>query len=370
VKATVRIALLVLPLALGCAQEERYVRTVDVAPNHVPEFVDASGEPPWDAILGSLTSEGPVHALSFYGDFDPYVARHGRELIRFLQEPDAHIRRSTYCSMFHFAAADTTDLVGRNYDNVATDLLLGWFYPPDGYRSITLFPLSELGFDADHPFDPANRAHRNLLLNAPQLSVEGMNEAGVTITLASLGRSEVEQIEGRQPRFLLHLVREILDHAGSVHEAVDIASRYNLFDNGRTIISHHVFLAGPDEGSVVLEWHDGRMQIVSDGPDLQVVTNSDLADTPEGTRRQACSRYRRIAKGLDGADSLDWRGGLDLLAGAAQHGRIYRIDDRTLRVSTQWSAIFDLERREVRLCMHGDYGTVYRMRLEPTDRPG
>ena len=43
------------------------------------------------------------------------------------------------------------------------------------------------------------------------------------------------------------------------------------------------------------------------------------------------------------------------------------IDGRRLRVSTQWSAVFDVESREALVCVHRDYSTVYRFRFP--DRP-
>jgi hypothetical protein len=355
------IAILALLVFAGCAQAERYVEIIDVQPLVQLDLISADGEPPWDAILGSMTSFGPVHAMSFYGDFDDLVEIHHRELMRYLGTPGTQLEYHTGCSMFHFAAADTTDMVGRNYDNVATDLLAGWVFPEDGYASITLFPLKLFGFDNEHRFDSANRAHKNMILRAPVMSVEGMNEAGVTIMLASLGRREVDQAPDRKPRFFLHLVREILDHAGSVEQAIAIAGSYNLFDNGRTIMSHHILLAGPGEESVVLEWEDGVMNVVRDGPSRQIVTNSDMFNTSQPSRRQACPRYRRIASTLDDTESLDWKGGLDILASVSQKGGRYEIEGRSMYISTQWSAVFDLHAREVLLCMDREFTTVYRM---------
>jgi hypothetical protein len=353
----------------ACNATDHYVEIVDVQPVIEVEHLGATGEPPWDEILGSLRSHGPVHAIAFYGDHDPQVQQHHREILRYLGTPGTQLDYHTGCSMFHFAAGDSTDLVGRNFDNVFADLLVGWFYPPDGYPSITLFPLHLFGFDENVRFDSGNPAHRNLVLGAPRTSVEGMNEAGVSITLASLHRSPVSQVPGREPRFFLHLVREILDHAGSVEEAIAITERYNVFDNGRAIISHHMLVAGPGEESVVLEWRDGDMHVVRDGPQRQVVTNSDMLDVSQRARRENCPRYRRIAYTLDDLEKMDWRQGLDVLASASQEGGEYVIDGRRMLISTQWSAMFDLRAREILLCMHRDYGTVYRLRFpEFTDQ--
>lgn len=345
----------------GCVEGQRYVEVVDLQPVIDPRLITLEGQARWAAIRESMRSAGPVHAMTFYGDFDDLVEDHHRTLLRYLGSPGTQLEYRTGCSMFHAAGTGIGDLLGRNYDNVATDVLAGWFYPEDGYASITLVPLKLFGFDEEQRFDPGRRAHKNMVLNAAIHSVEGMNEAGVTITLASLDRREVTQDPDREPRFLLHLVREILDHAGSVEEAVALAGSYNLFDNGRTVISHHILIAGPGEESVVLEWHDGQMMVVRDDPSIQVVTNSDMWNVPQSTRRAACPRYQAIAETLDGVESMDWKDGLDILAAASQKGGRYEIDGYSMFVSTQWSAVFDLRARQILLCVDRDYATVYRM---------
>ena len=151
--------------------------------------------------------------------------------------------------MFAHRTGRSTGLVGRNFDNRDTQVLAGWFYPTNGYASVALLPLSDLGYTPDDPFDPASEQNRRTLLYAPVMAIEGMNEKGVTVTLASLGRREVTLVPGRESRFLIHLVREILDQAASVNEAVSIAEKYNIFDNGAEVISHHIFLTDPHSGS-------------------------------------------------------------------------------------------------------------------------
>ncbi len=191
-----------------------------------------------------------------------------------------------------------------------------------------------------------------------------MNEKGVTVTLASLDRRTVEQLPDKEPRFLIHLVREILDHAADLDEAVKIASGYNVFDNGREIISHHIFVTDPQSGSVVLEWKDGRMHVVPDGENWQIVTNSDLLDVSEERRRGNCDRYNTIYKQLSGhVGPLQWTTAMDALGRAAQNNRLYVIEGRRLRISTQWSAVFDLGSKEALVCLHRDFETVYRFRF-------
>jgi len=349
---------------VSCDTSDRYTRIIDVEPIVIAELRGQAGEPDFEAMKASYQNFGPVHAMTYYGDFDEFVDGHHKQILQYFANPDASLEQRRNCSMFQYGRSIGRTVVGRNYDNVFTELLVGWFYPVNGYASITFIPLSELGFNEERKLSADNEYHRHVLLNGPIVSIEGMNEKGVTVTLASLDRRTVEQMPEKEPRFLIHLVREILDHAADLDEAVEIASRYNVFDNGREIISHHIFIADPRSGSVVLEWKDGLMHVVPDGENWQIVTNSDLLEISEEQRRKSCDRYDTIYKRLYGhVGPLQWTEAMDALGRAAQNNRLYVIDGRRLRVSTQWSAIFDLESREALVCLHRDFERVYRFRL-------
>jgi len=362
IRASALIALLALGVSCTTPQE-RYATVVDVVPVVHPELAGGDGPPEFEAMLASYVHQGAVHGMTYYGDFDQFVREHHQLIMEYFEHSGSAASRKRGCSMFRFTGPDGTTLVGRNYDNVFTELLVGWFYPTGGYSSIAFVPMSDLGFGKDRPFDPADPIHRRTLLNGPVTAIEGMNEKGLTVTLASLERRQVAQIEGRQPRFLIHLVRELLDHAATVDEAIELAASYNVFDNGRELISHHIFVTAPGD-SVVLEWRDGTMHTVREARPWQVVTNSDLLGVAEAQRRRSCDRYRVLARTLDGrAGTLSWAGAMDALASVSQHNRAYVLDGERRRISTQWSAVFEPSQREVLVCLGRDLGTVYRLRF-------
>jgi hypothetical protein len=356
------VVVLALMLLAGCDTGPRYGEIITVTPQFDPAIIAA---PPRDsrernkAMLATFQVHDDLQAMTFFGDFDQAVQFQQHQLMQQFNTTGGGAQRG--CSMFEHRTGRESGLVGRNFDNRDSQVLVGWFYPSGGYASVALLPLADLGYTPDEPFDPTNEQHRKTLLYAPVMAIEGMNEKGVTVTLASLERRPVHQVPEREPRFLIHLVRDILDHAGSVHEAVTIAENYNVFDNGRDIISHHIFLADPHAGSAVLEWRDGVMHLVKDPGDWQVVTNSDMFEVPLEQRRRSCDRYAKLVKAMDRQDeSMTWQQAMDALASAEQKNRTYHIDGQTLKVSTQWSAVFDTGRREVYLTLAGDYRKVYR----------
>ena len=379
-----KILLVFAPLLLAlatiltaCGRADRYTEIIDVEPIVNPAVV---ADPPRDsrarneATLATFQTVGDLQVMTFCGDFDQIIAFQHHQIMRqFDSQGSGGPQRG--CSMFAVRTGRDGGLVGRNYDQQDSQVLAGWFFPVGGYASVALLPLRDLGYTPAEPFDPADPQHRRNLLFAPVMAIEGMNEKGVTVTLASLGRRAVTQDPERPSRFLIHLVREILDRAATVHEAVAIAESYNVFDNGREIISHHIFLADAHTGSAVLEWRDGVMHLVKDPGQRQVVTNTDMFEVPLEQRRRACDRYDTICDDLAVLDDpartapLTWQEAMDALADARQDNRRYDIDGQRLRVSTQWSAVFDTDRREVWLALGKDYGRIYRLPVRSAAAP-
>jgi choloylglycine hydrolase len=298
--------------------------------------------------------------MTYNGSFDAIMEGQHRQILNLYKAFPEGIERKRGCSMYRYGVG-SGGMVGRNFDNVFSELLVAYYYPSDGYASLGFVPLTEIGFNDDNRFDAENPSHRRALFIGPAVTIEGINEKGVTVTLASLDKQKVRQDPDRKPRFLIHLVREILDHAASLDEAIAIAGKYNVFDNGREIISHHIFVADPG-GSAVLEWRDGEMEVVRDQGDWQVVTNSPLFEVGDKRRRKACPRYGSLARTLSGAgDTFTWSQGMDTLTKTVQRNRHYNLDGENLRISTQWSTVFDLEQLTAYVCLGGDFAKVYKL---------
>ncbi len=364
------IGLMLLLLLAACDNGSRYSEIIDVTP-----VVDKAllANPPRasrdrnEAMLATFQTVGDLQAMTYFGDFDQVIDFQHHQLMQQFSGMGASTGNGTRRagSMFARRTGRDTGLAGRNFDNRDTQVLVGWFYPTNGYASVALLPLAELGYTPDEPFDPASEQNRRTLLYAPVMAIEGMNEKGVTVTLASLDRREVTQGPERESRFLIHLVREILDGAGSVNEAVTIAEKYNVFDNGAAVISHHIFLSDPHSGSAVLEWRDGMMHLVKDSGDWQVVTNTEMFEVPLEERRHQCGRYKSLTKAMDGQDdTMTWQQAMDALVDARQKNKTTTIDGQKLKVSTQWSAVFDTGERTMYLALGDDYRTVYRLGVE------
>ena len=357
-------------IALASCSGERYVEVIDVEPVIDASALDRSKGDPFDfeAILESFQVNGGIYTMTYHGDFDQMTEMHHGQIMMMLEARDRAEKDSLHCSMYSYYDGEGGALFGRNFDNVmdrSRELTVGYFFPDDGYASIAFVPMMEFGFTPEKKFDPEDQQHVRLLLNGPVISIEGMNEKGVAVALASIERRKVEQLDCRDSRYFILIIREILDHAGSVDEAIAIVSKYNVFDNGRDIMTHHIFMAGPDGRSAVLEWKDGIMHVITSEGSSQVVTNYGLVGTAEIECRKNCKRYCSIDDDIrKNSGPMTWQYGMDMLREASQKNVTYNLDGQKKKVSTHWSAVFDLENLEVYICTELDYSRVYRFTLK------
>jgi hypothetical protein len=358
-------ALLLLMAVFQACAEERYVEVIDIEPVVMEGLVSgARARPDFEAMHSTLQKAGDLYTMTYHGDFDELIELQHGMIIQQLEKAEEERNDSIHCSMFSYFDGDGGSILGRNFDNRFTEVIVGLFFPDSGYVSIGFVPLMEFGMGRELMFDPDNVHHRQAVLHGPGATIEGMNEKGVVVGLASLDRRKVTQEEGKESRFLIHLVREILDHAGSVDEAVGIARRYNVFDNGTDVITHHILISGPGGRSIVLEWVDGSMNVIESGGGRQIVTNSNLLGVTENDRRRSCGRYKAIHKKLEKYEGpMSWQDGMDILAEARQRSVTYRLEGEKITVSTQWSAVFDAASGEIFISMYRDLSKIYRIKL-------
>ncbi|MFT5315654.1 MAG: hypothetical protein ACI9UK_001486, partial [Candidatus Krumholzibacteriia bacterium] len=318
-----------------------------------------------EAMLATFESYDDLQTMCFFGDFDDLIAFHH---LQFVNE-NTSLGRGTgpYRGGALFARRTSRQggLVAHNYDNRESQLMVGWFYPTGGYRSVALVPLADLGYTPEEPFDSANEKHRKSLIYAPVLSIEGMNERGVTVVLGSLPAQDVTSVTEQESRYVMHLVREILDQAGSVNEAVAIAEKYNVFDFGLQTVSHQIFLADGHSGSAVLEWCEGQMHMVKDAGDWQVAAADGMYKVSPEARRSASKSYRKLYDEVaKQEDPVSWQSTFDVLADVKRKNKKIKHNGEEMRVGTQWSTVFDSEKKEIRLSVDGDHKKIYLFSFE------
>lgn len=250
------------------------------------------------------------------------------------------------CSLFTVLLDEEHLLFGRNFDWRFSPALLLFTDPPDGYASVSMVDIEYLGYEGQSVFSLTElpREERLGLLDAPYMPFDGMNEHGLAIGMAAVPGSEVPIDPEKETTGSIAIIRELLDHARTVEEAIAIMAGYNIdFGSGPTI---HYLIADANRESALVEFYAGEMRVIASEQPWHSATNflRSSVDNPEDG---GCWRYNRMDSRLEGSQGmLDTTAAMELLADVAQQ-------------NTQWSVVYDMAHREVSIAMGRKYREIY-----------
>ncbi len=256
------------------------------------------------------------------------------------------------CSLFA-ALGDAGDkLYGRNFDWEYSPALFLYTDPPDGYASVGMVNLFFLRMDwktvailANGPLEA-----RAGLLSAPSMSLDGMNEYGLVIGMALVTDGSINDTSydpARPSIGPLGVIRQMLDHARNVDEALEIFKQYNIDFSGAVPI--HYLLADPSGKAVLLEFHKQELiELVNESP-WHLATNH-LRCIAQGDGY--CWRYHILSDRLIASQGqLDPAAAMQLLADVKQ-------------TSTQWSVVYNMSTGDVKVVVGMNYDTVHTFHLD------
>jgi hypothetical protein len=346
-KFSLDILILVLLLLQGCAAQDQDNFT-QIAFKHIK-----SSESNTIKTLKSLQKIDDLYMITYYGDYSERLDTINRRILTEEFSSVTKLEKETVeCSLFAAFGNPDNLIYARNFDNPDCAVLVGYYDPSDGYASIGFSRLNDLGFNKDEDPTDLPIEKRKLLLNSVFFTPDGMNECGVAVALAALKGVKTNIDKKRKSIFVTCLVREILDHAKDIDEAVEICRKYNVFDNNETTVSHHLLIADPSGKSVIAEYNSGEWKAMPNKKPWQVTTNSPLYNVSEEDRKRACWRYKRASDLLELANGdVDWRAGMNILRRVSVKG-------------TQWSTICDMKRKEIFISLYRDYEDIKKVSIK------
>jgi hypothetical protein len=256
------------------------------------------------------------------------------------------------CSIFVAMGEGGHKIYARNYDWIETPAMLLKTDPPGGYASISMLSLDLYGFNPrddlfNLPFMP-----RMVLLFSPIITLDGMNEYGLTVAIANVPTTNIPKDPAKKSANSPTVLRLLLDKARNVDEALKILAEYNITDPW---LPGHYLLADPSGKSVVVEYLDGKMQVIPNAQEWQAITNFYITrDTGEvdpndnwGHRRYQLITERLLkTQGVVSAEDA-----LGLLKSVSLPG-------------TQWSVVYDMSTGDVTLAMGHNYEVTYSYHLK------
>jgi hypothetical protein len=336
--------LIILPACSSQQPVKILAASTDTPTAVVPEGLS----PEAAAALQSLTQvdDYPLFTMRYEGDYR-------QEAFSNLLEPTAGFppQFSWGCSLFAALADHEDMLFGRNFDWQFSPALLLFTYPLEGYASVAMVDIEYLGFSSSALAGLPESAleDRIPLLSAPFIPFDGMNEKGLVIGMAAVPEGNVPPDPGKPTIGSLGVIREMLDRAQTVGEAVAILQEYNIYMEGGPAL--HYLIADTTGKAVLVEFSQGKMVQIPNLEPWHLATNflcSEAGDEMKGH----CDRYDRILMRLTEKDGM-------LTSQEAMH-----LLDQVSQDITQWSVVYQMDQQQVLVKMGRDEKRVYSFDFE------
>ena len=322
--------------------------------NRVPTATSLPSSPAPSEDLGGLSSDAisTLSSLEKLDDYPFYVMHYEGNYAYPQAISNWSVNSDISCSLF--AALGNADgmFYGRNFDWDYSPSLLLFTEPPDGYASVSMVALGFLGIDTA---DAAKLADLPLtdrigLLSAPALPFDGINEYGLTVAMAAVPDefADDNSHDPSKPTIgSIGIIRQILDHARSVDEALAVFEQYNIVFSGGPPI--HYLIADPSGQAVVVEFYQGKL-VQLDNQDPWHIATNHLRCIAKGDG--GCWRYQTISQRLTAsAGVLNFPSAMQLLSEVKQN-------------STQWSSVYNMSTGDIHLVIAKEYEKVYTFHLE------
>jgi hypothetical protein len=320
-----------------------------------PIFIYATGDKPEGMAitrsLNSLRREGNnFYSMLFYGDYSEIVNGVNRYFTgNNLSKPIMEYN----CSLF--SAFGNDFLFGRSFDNPAgweCLTLLGEYNPPNGYKSYALSRMQDYGYQIGTDIENLTDEDKIRLFESAGHVPDGINECGVVVGLANVQAQNYNPDLNKDFIWVTVLVRKILDHASNIDEAIAIANEYNIACPDNNTLGIHILIADTSGQSVILEMGNGVLQSIHNTNPWQVITNSPSFNVSIEAQKEACPRFEYIYHQLDVRNgNISVEQGMHMLNFVGN-------------TSTEWSAMYNLMEKSIRVAIDFDFDTFFDFQLE------
>lgn len=297
-----------------------------------------------------MVDDYPLYTMRYIGDYHREIESGEHSDQAGADSQISSIPTNWACSLFAALGDTRSGAYGRNFDWQFSPALLLFTDPPDGYASISMVNLAFIRNWGDEIADLTNLPLNNseALLWAPFLPIDGMNEYGLVVGMAAVPHhaNMIDPDKGKIGS--LGVIREMLDHARNVEEAIDILESYNIDWGGGPPI--HYLVADRTGRSALVEFFEHEMLVFQNEQPWQQATNFLVASAGESVEGN-CWRYDMINQHLNQTQGqLNFNEAMDLLEKVSQSG-------------TQWSIVYGMHSGDIHVSMGHHYEHLHTFHL-------
>ena len=296
-----------------------------------------------------------------------------------LPAENAEVKYGAGCSAFAAQEAEGKGfLMGRNYDfrhftpdnksYLPTSAILVRTAPEGGKKSISMVDGLNLGFGQGFYND--GKTDLSMLMALPYAALDGINEDGFAIGVLALNEKQTNQQTGKQRIGTTVAIRMMLDKASTVREAIEMLKNYDMDMRGNGHSNYHFFMADATGDYAIVEYTFDKdrtepkvMEVFTADDSLRCVTNFYVAPSMTGTTdgwgsSHGKDRYENLRKTLDEKKHVMKEDeAMQLLEKVSQP------PTEELTSQTQWSALYNLTEKTLRLTILREYAKEYNFRI-------
>jgi len=282
----------------------------------------------------SFTKVGaePLYTMTYYGDygFDEYLKTAKHPMKSFARGLQDQQDASWACSVFSAWNEKGNPVLGRNFDWHHRSAVLLFTNPPNGYRSVSVIDPYYCGYNFPD-YIPASIFDRAKLLMAPWIPMDGMNEWGLAIGIMALPNAE-DSDDNLQKMNInpVDVIRLTLDYAKNVEEAITLIKKHNV-----SIHQYHYLLADSSGNSAVIEFVDGRLEVIQTKEPWQVSTNFQIYGVKDGAL--LCNRYAAATQTLQKNN------------GIISDDNAMKLLNEISQANTMWSVVYNLSTGDIQV---------------------
>jgi len=258
------------------------------------------------------------------------------------------------CATFNAITPGGEYIFGRNFDMYYSPGMLVHTKPDNGYESLSMINLAFLGYKDGYM--PDRFFNKMLVLAAPYVPLDGINEKGLAVGVLQLQDKPTRQESGKVDITSTTAIRMLLDKAAPVEEAIALLKKYDMHDSANSCFHYQITDAAGN--SAIVEYVDNEMHVLKPDTTYQACANFYLTPGTKYNRGIGQDRYRIVINGLKKKNGvMTARDGMSLLRAARMAA--WRVPHTNIICSTQWSAIYNNSSKSVDLVVGQKWGKVY-----------
>ena len=259
------------------------------------------------------------------------------------------------CSSFNCNNKNNENLFARNFDYNSNSVFVFWTNPKNGYKSINFASGLFLGYNSEQT---DKNFIRDRLLLLPYLTMDGMNENGLSVSILYLEEKPTHQVDpAKKDLYNILFFRGILDKCKNVDEAISFFKSYNMHEPfGYKNTDYHYLISDGEGKSVVIEYINNEMKLNYPNSELpfSFVTNFIITPGVTPSSEYGKDRYLIIQNKLKEKQGiLEWNEVMEVLKSVGL----------SKKDPTQWSNVYNTKTKKIITSIQTNYNEMYELNI-------